>query len=214
MEEKERINSYLTQFFPMFDTALKKFLSENGELRVFEEEIFLMRPGQYIKSIMLIVKGRVKVYRENREGHEFFMYDISGGQACALSVVCGSKNSVSEILAKTIEKTEALFIPIQLMDVLNKRFSNWYQFVLETYSVRFAELLMTIDQIAFKRLDERLENYLHHEYEKTGFRLLNLTHVQIAGDLNSTREVISRLLKKMEQQGALELRRNAIYWNR
>jgi CRP/FNR family transcriptional regulator len=97
------------------------------------------------------------------------------------------------------------------METLMTQHRNWYHFVLENYRNRFEELLMLIDNIAFKNMDERLQWYLERQATKLG-KTLNLTHQQIAEDLNSSREVISRLLKKMEKNGMLTLGRNAIEW--
>jgi CRP/FNR family transcriptional regulator len=101
-------------------------------------------------------------------------------------------------------------LPVQLMDELMNKFKSWSQFVIQTYRRRFDELLTVIDHIAFRNMDERLEFYLKRFAGKTGKKMLDLTHQQIADDLNSSREVISRLLKKMEQIGKVKLHRNAI----
>lgn len=214
MKYTQTAKDYLNDLFPNFEPALRDLLAQRCELKHFPEGTMLMRTGQYFKSTMIIVTGRVKLFRENGEGQEFFMYDICEGQACALSLICAAKHVASEIMAKTTEDTLALLVPIDLMDTLMRQYSTWYYFVIDTYRQRFAELLNTIDQIAFKKLDERLETYLEREYQSRGQRELNITHQEIAGDLNTSREVISRLLKKMEQQGFLGLQRNHIYWKK
>ena len=137
------------------------------------------------------------------------MYFLEGGNACALSMICATRNQTSEIMAVADEETEVLMIPIQYMDELMTRHKSWYYFVLETYRNRFEELLVVIDNIAFKNMDERLDWYLKRQEAKMG-KQLPLTHQQIANDLNSSREVISRLLKKMEKNQLLVLHRNSI----
>jgi CRP/FNR family transcriptional regulator len=114
-------------------------------------------------------------------------------------------------MAVAVEETEVIMIPIRYMDELMTRYKSWYYFVLETYRSRFEELLVVIDHIAFKNMDERLEWYLKQQAQKNG-HTLHLTHQQIANDLNSSREVISRLLKKMERNKRLALHRNHIEW--
>ncbi len=170
-----------------------------------------MKTGQYFKSAVLIVSGRVKLYREGEEGNEYFMYFLDPGSACALSMLCATRNQASEVMAVAVEETEAILIPIQHMDKLMSNYKSWYHFVLGTYRSRFEELLSVIDNIAFKNMDERLEWYLKRQSETLG-KTLNLTHQQIASDLNSSREVISRLLKKMERNGLLSLHRSHIEW--
>ncbi|MCU0379621.1 MAG: Crp/Fnr family transcriptional regulator [Chitinophagaceae bacterium] len=201
----------IMRFFPLFDRELADFLSEIGELKTFKEGEVLMKTGQYFKASMLLVSGRVKLYREGEDGNEFFMYFLEGGNACALSMICATRNQASGIMAVAVEDTEVIMIPIRYMDQLMTQYKSWYYFVLETYRNRFEELLVVIDNIAFKNMDERLEWYLRQQAAKIGNHL-SLTHQQIANDLNSSREVISRLLKKMERNNRLILHRNHIEW--
>ncbi len=201
----------ITQHFPLFDFNLAEYLSQIGESRTFQEGDLLMKTGQFFKSAVLIVKGRVKLYREGVDGEEFFMYYLDHGNACALSMICTARNQSSSVMAVAIEETDAILIPIQYMDSLMTNYKSWYYFVIETYRNRFEELLSVIDNISFKNMDERLEWYLKRQSQKLG-DILHLTHQQIANDLNSSREVISRLLKKMEKNGHLELHRNYISW--
>ena len=169
-----------------------------------------MRTGQYFKSTMLIVDGLVKVYREDDQGNEFFMYYLQPGQACALSMVCAVKQETSQIMAKAVKDTEVISIPLAYMDEWMSKYKSWYHFVLETYRSRFEELLVTIDHIAFRAMDERLEFYLKKHVQTLGSNVIPISHQEIADELNSSREVISRLLKKMEQLGKVKLQRNSI----
>ena len=169
-----------------------------------------MRPGQYFQSTMLIAKGRVKLYREGDDGNEFFIYFLESGNACALSMICATKHEKSQVLATALDDTEVIAIPITLMDDLMKNHRSWYYFVLETYRSRFEELLVVVDSIAFKSMDERLEFYLQNQSENLNIKELSLTHQQIADDLNSSREVVSRLLKKMEKDNRVKLHRSSI----
>ena len=203
---------YIEELFPTFELALKEKLVEIGTLKSFAEGQMIMETGQYFRSTMLIVQGRVKLYREGDEGEEFFMYYLEPGNACALSLICATKQQTSQIKAKAIDETIALTVPIAMMDQLMKDYKTWYYFVLETYRMRFEELLTVLDGIAFKALDDRLLFYLKNQYKKSETRDLQITHQEIANDLNSSREVISRLLKKLEQRGEIILHRNSIEW--
>lgn len=204
------IKNYLDQHFPQFEPALKNILVENVVLKEFGIDEVLMRKGQFFKSTMLLARGLIKLYRQGEDGNEFFMYYIKPGEACALSIICAARQEASEVMAKTVEPTTVLMIPIQLMDTLMKTYTSWYYFVLDTYRQRYEELLSMIDNIAFKSMDERLEFYLKNQQKQLSTKEINLTHQQIANDLNSSREVISRLLKKMEQRGLVKLGRNTI----
>ncbi len=214
MHEELTVSDYVNKFFPRFEPALKERLIASCSVKKFPAGEVLMSPGQYFRSTMLIVEGRVKLYRQGDEGNEFFLYYIEPGGACALSMICAAKQERSEIMAKAVEDTVALLIPLQLMDELMRDYKTWYYFVLETYRNRFEELLTLVDNIAFKSMDERLEFYLKQQSQKLGTNQLNITHQEIANDLSTSREVISRLLKKMEQRGDLLLHRNYIEWKR
>jgi len=204
------IKTLLQQKFPAFDEQLADKLAELGTLKTFEEGEELMRTGQYFKSTMLIVEGLVKLYREGENGKEFFIYYIEPGNACALSMVCASQQKTSELMAKAMTPSKAIMVPIDKMDALMLEHKSWYYFVLETYRSRFEEMLTVVDAIAFKAMDERLEFYLINQARTLETTIIKTTHQEIANDLNTSREVISRLLKKMEQNGMISLHRNQI----
>ena len=206
------IENYLASYFPQFEPDLRKIIADNSLIKTFSAGEMLMETGQYFKSSVLIVKGRVKLYRQGEDDGEFFLYHLEPGSACALSMICAIKNESSQIMARAVEETTVILIPLALMDKLMKDFKTWYYFVLETYRLRFDELLVMIDNIAFKSMDERLLAYLKNQYRDLNSRELKFTHQEIANDLNSSREVISRLLKKMEQQKWIKLQRSYIEW--
>jgi CRP/FNR family transcriptional regulator, anaerobic regulatory protein len=200
----------LTQIFPQFDKELIGYLEKVGKVVEFEEGEMLMRTGQYFKNSLLILDGRVKLYREGDDGEEFFLYYLEKGNACALSMICAAKNETSAIKAKAMSPVKALEIPIHYMDTLMKEYRQWYYFVLETYRARFSELLEVIDQVAFHSMDQKLEFYLKRQFESFGTNKIIVAHQEIADDLNSSREVISRLLKKLESGKRISISRNEI----
>jgi CRP/FNR family transcriptional regulator len=169
-----------------------------------------MRTGQYINNTILVTKGQIKIYREGENGGEFFMYYLQPGQACAVSIICAAKSQTSQIMAKVVENVELIMIPISLMEKWMMKYHSWYEFVLFTYRTRFEEVLEVVDSIAFRAMDERLEFYLKRHAEACSCKDLKLSHQEIATELNTSREVISRLLKKMEQRGLVRLQRNQI----
>lgn len=168
-----------------------------------------MRSGQYMKNTMLIAEGRIKIYREGEDG-EIFMYYLEPGNACALSMICAATARESEILGKSVEDSIVIMIPVQHMEDMMKNYKSWYRFVVETYRTRFEELLSVLDNVVFKNMDERLESYLQRQFTELQTRELKLTHQQIAADLNTSREVVTRLLKKLEQRGAIRIHRTHI----
>ncbi len=210
MPHVSHTDDLLRSHYPVFENELIEEIENTSEFRTFPANSVLMRRGQYIRSTMLILSGLVKVYREDDEGNEFLMYYLKPGEACALSMVCAARQEASPIVAKTVAETEVLMVPIETMADWMGKYKSWYQFVIETYRSRFDELLATIDSVAFRSMDERLEFYLKRAKEVQGKNTIDVSHQEIAHELNTSREVISRLLKKMEQRGLVSLHRNAI----
>jgi CRP/FNR family transcriptional regulator len=206
----QEIKKQLEDKFPQFDAQLQSRIATIGGIVEFREGDEMMRMGQYFKNTLLILEGKVKLYREDEEGNEFFLYYLEPGMACALSMICATRNEASQVKAVATEDTLAVGLPLQYMDELMTQHRNWYYFVLETYRGRFEELLTVLDQVTFRSMDEKLLFYLKRQFDAFGSDTIHTTHQTIAYDLNSSREVISRLLKKMEQKGYLILHRNAI----
>jgi len=201
----------LRQLFPEFEDALYEEILEHGTIKSLHAGETLMRVGQTIRSTMLVIEGTVKLYREDDEGSEFFIYHLNPGQACSLSMVCAAKHETSEVLAKALTDAEVLSIPLDYMDKWLSKYKSWYQFVISSYRNRFEELLRTVDAIAFSNMDERLEFYLKKHADSFGSRI-NITHQEIANALNSVGEAFSRLLKKMEAKHWLIIHGNSIEW--
>lgn len=195
------------------ETFEPKLLDEIGKVSVYRKinagEI-VIDTGQIIKYIPVVLKGLVKVFREDDEGKELLIYYINPNESCALTFTCCMQENPSEVKATAEEDTEIILIPVGKMDEWMGKYTTWKTFVLTTIRLRFKELLKTIDQIAFQNLDARLVQYLSEKSNTTGSRLLNLSHQQIADELASSRVVISRLLKKLENEKKVLLFRNQI----
>ncbi len=196
--------------FPLLEASLKKEILDRGEVREVPPGTVLLQAGEPIRSTMLVLDGRVKIYREDDEGNEYLMYYLDPGNACAFSFMCAITQEDSQITAVTETESTLLSIPFEVSINWMKEYRSWDEFVLRTYRNRFEELLNTLDNIAFKSMDERLVFYLKRKAESEGPDL-HISHQEIARDLNSAREVVSRLLKKLEQRGVLELARNVIH---
>jgi CRP/FNR family transcriptional regulator, anaerobic regulatory protein len=204
------IPEILTAHFPqILDTELVKGIIAHGKLMTIPEGEYMMDIGSPIRSIPMIVSGTVKVMREDDEGRELLLYYLKGGETCAMSLTCCMDGRKSEIRAEAVEDVTIISLPVQFMDEW-MAYRDWRAFVMRTYARRFEELLETIDNIAFRRMDERLEDYLRNKAESTGSKMLNVSHQDIATDLNTSREVVSRLLKQMEHSGMVKLGRNKI----
>ena len=201
----------LVQLFPDWEKGLYEEVLEHATFKTTEAGEILLKKGQNIKSAMLVTEGTVKLYQEDDEGSEFFMYHLNPGEACAVTLVCNFHLEQSQVLAKALTDISYIAIPLEYMDKWLQKYKSWHYFVIRTYRSRYEELLKTINEIAFKNMDERLEFYIKRQVEQSG-KTVKLTHQEIANDLNTSREVISRLLKKMENNGWISLSRNEFEW--
>ncbi|GHN01220.1 Crp/Fnr family transcriptional regulator [Cytophagales bacterium WSM2-2] len=200
------MSSELSELFPQFDAGLIEDLEKVGQLVDFEEGDVLIRPGQYLTTSLLILDGHVKIYREGGDGDEIFLYFLEQGNSCALSMICSINNEVSSLKGVAMTKGKALLIPVQHMELLVREHRQWMYFLLETYRSKFNELIEVVDQVVFDSMDKKLESYLERMFETSGNKI-TITHQEIANDLNSSREVISRLLKKLESQKRISISR-------
>lgn len=202
---------YLRQIFNgQFEYRLIEELTEVGQHKTAPAGSYLIRPGEYIRSVPIIIKGSVKILRPDPEGREVLLYYLGGMDTCAMSLTCCLSNKRSEITAIVEEETEFIAIPVEKVDEWMCRFSTWKQFVFQTYQKRFDSLLTTIDDVVFHKLDERLLTYLQKKISSCQCSVLSITHEEIAQELATSREVISRLLKQLEKGGHLKLMRNKI----
>ena len=196
--------------FSEIEPALLEKIADNGTIKEVKSGEMVMRTGQHLSSAMLILAGSIKVFREGEDGGDFFLYYINPGEACAMSLTCLKHQEKSQVAAIATEDSILLFVPMVKVNEWIREYRTWSEFVIHTYRTRFEEALMVIDNIAFRGMDERLEFYLKKQVENCGCQDLHMNHQTIANDLNSSREVISRLLKKMEQRGSVKLHRNHI----
>lgn len=200
----------LSYFNDIFEPKLLEEIEKHSVFRKIDAGEIIIETGQIVKYIPVLIHGSVKVFREDDTGKELLIYYINPGEGCALTFTCCMQENPSEVRAAAEEDAELLLIPAGKMDEWMGKYPTWKTFVLKTIRTRFKELLQTIDQIAFKNLDERLLRYLIDKSKSNGSRILNLSHQQIADDLATSRVVVSRLLKKLENDKKLLLFRNQI----
>ncbi|MBS9524141.1 Crp/Fnr family transcriptional regulator [Litoribacter alkaliphilus] len=193
------------------DPQLLNALKAEGKLMTFEQGKSIMEPGQFIKMVPIVLDGAIKVMRTDEDGRELFLYYLEPGETCALSLTCCSAHKPSEIKAVAEENTTILGIPVQLHEKWMDEYKQWKDFVSSTYQQRFQEMLVALDAVAFKRMDERLMRYIVTKMKQYKGNELHTTHQEIANELGTSREVISRLLKQLEKKKWIELGRNVIY---
>lgn len=198
------------KFRNVFEKQLLEELANTGKLVHVNAGDTIMDTGQYIKFIPILLSGNIKIIRQDDEGGEILLYYVGSNETCAMSLTCCLAHQKSRIKAVAEEDTSMITIPVSVTEEWMIKYPSWKNFVMQTYSARFDELLRTIDSIAFHRVDERLMKYLKDKVALTGNVIINVSHQQIAEELNSSREVISRLLKQLEHNGGIRLGRNKI----
>ena len=202
----------IREAFPNFtDPQLLEAIQRESQVMEISSGIVLIEPGHFIKSVPLLIEGSVKIMRMDDEEKELFLYYLAPGETCALSLTCCTASKPSEIKAVAEENSILIFIPISVHEQFANEFKQWKDFVSITYQQRFQELLATLDAVAFKRMDERLIRYLVTKMKQLKSNELHTTHQEIANELGTSREVISRLLKQLEKKRWIELGRNIIY---
>jgi CRP/FNR family transcriptional regulator, anaerobic regulatory protein len=187
---------------------IEEIISKSRKKTLANEDVLIL-PGDVLVFVPIVLRGALRIVREDEEGREVFLYHLFPSQTCAMAVNCCQSKKESMIKAIAEDETEVLLIPAALVDHLFK-YSEWKTFINNTYSSRFAELIEVIDLIAFNSLDKKILNYLEKKKEALNATALFITHQQIATELNTRREAISRLLRTMEQKGIVKLGRNAI----
>ncbi|MEN8247854.1 MAG: Crp/Fnr family transcriptional regulator [Bacteroidota bacterium] len=205
------MHDLIQQRFPFFKEPelVDAIANVAKEVRLSEGES-IIKIGEFIKSTPLITKGLLKIVRQDEDGHEILLYYLDGGNTCVMTVTCCMKQEKSKIKAIAEVDSHVLLIPFHYMDEWMRKFRSWRNFILQTYSARFEEMLATLDSVAFESLDNRLLRYLSERENALQTSEFNITHQQIAQELNSSREAISRLLKKLENNGHIKLGRNKI----
>lgn len=196
--------------YNFLEPELIEEILEVGIRRSYAPNEYLIREGQFIASFPLVIKGLIRVSRTSDEGNELLLYYLKENEVCAMSLTCCMTRQKSEVKAVAEEASEVILLPVEKLDTWTSRYPIWKQFIMQTFQLRFRELIDTLDAIAFKRLDERLIRYFIERHHKSGETSYNGTHQMLALKLNSSREVISRLLKKLEKEGKIKLSRNFI----
>lgn len=205
------VRDTLNVFYPQFsDSHLLNDLEVVATFKEVKKGDLLMDVGSYIKFMPLVISGLIKVMREDDQGHEILLYYLESGNTCAMSMNCCMKIEKSSIRAIAEEDSKIIMIPVEYVDDWVSKHRQWKEFVLNTYSNRFDELLTAIDIFAFKKMDERLYKYLKKRTELLGEKAAQITHQEIAFELNTSREVVSRLLKKLEQNGLINVSKSGI----
>lgn len=202
--------SHLRIFSPVFEPELMAKVQANAMLMNLNSGDVMLKIGKPVWGIPLLAKGTVKISRVNDEGQEILLYYVKAGETCAMSFTCWMTTQVSSVKSTAEEECVVYVIPGSVADEWMQQYPSWKKFVMNTILDGFTEIVKSIDDVAFKKMDDRLIGYLKEKSSISGSALINLTHQQIADELGTNRVVVSRLLKKLETDGRLLLYRNQI----
>ncbi len=190
---------------------LKEELLAICSMHTFEAGTVILKEGSYIKAIPLMISGLAKVFKvEPTQGNEVLLYYIKPGESCVMSVTTLIRNTTSRVKAIIEEDAEVVIIPADEIVKIAKSYPKWNEFIYDLFNLKFEELLNVIEILTFSKKETRLIEYLRKEASVKKSNILHTTHQHIAYDLGSSREVISRLLKKLENEGLLQLRQGIV----
>jgi len=188
---------------------LRKELEAHGILKEVPQGTEILREGQYVKVIPIVLEGLIKVFSRHEE-KELLLYYIKPQESCIMSFSAGMKNEPSKIFAVTEEDTTALLLPTDKVALWVRDYPEVNQLFFQQYNLRYSDLLTTIHQLLFERMDKRLLDYLVNKSLLTGRNPIKISHRQIAAELGTAREVISRIMKKLENDGKIRQEANTI----
>ncbi len=189
---------------------IREKLTAVGFAKTFAEGETILQENVYIKAIPIVTSGSIRVMHTDEDGRELLLYYIKAGESCIMSFLGGMHQDTSKVKAIAEEETNILFIPIDKVSLLIKEFPEWLDYIFRLYHKRFEELLEVVNAVAFKKMDERLLDFIQKKCQITKSGTLYITHEQIANELGTARVVVSRLLKQMEDEGLVTLGRNKI----
>lgn len=194
----------------LFEQNLIDDIAKVGVSKNFIADTTIIELGDFIKSMPLLISGAIKILREDENGDELVLYYLEKGDTCAMTLSCCLGQTKSKIAAIAENDVELIMIPKEKMGEWLAKYKTWQAFILQSYHTRVDELLQAVDTIAFMKMDERLFKYLKDKAMITHNDVINTTHKEISDDLHTSRVVISRLLKKLENEGKIKLHRNSI----
>jgi len=204
---KEKLEEY---YNVVFEPELLDEIAEVGTYRFVKENELLLDIGDEFHQIPLMLTGAIKISRETKAGEEIVLYFLERGDTCTITFGSGLQSSKSKVRGVAEKDSEIIFIPVEKLEEWMVKYPSWRSFVIDSYNIRLNEMLEAIDTLAFMKMDQRLFKYLTDKVQIMRSTTLNTTHQEIAVDLNTSRVVISRLLKQLENEGKIKLYRNKI----
>jgi len=176
-----------------------------GLVQDFKKDTVLLKENSYVKVIPLLISGLIKIYKEEENGNEVLLYYIKPGETCIVSVMAVEKGEKANVKGVVEEDCSVILIPSDKLYKLRKNHPNWNLFVYKQFNDKFDEVIEMVKVLTFSNKEKRLEDYLIKKASLNSSKVVKKSHQEIANELGSSREVISRLLKKLEIEGKIEL---------
>lgn len=199
-----------TDVFKSMPHDLRKEILSQCKFVELNRGHILLDYGQSINVIPLVVSGIVKVLRTDEQGKELLVYYINPGETCALTLTSTLRKETSTVKAITQTKCLIATLGVNTLFALRAKHLSWNDYMVQSYAHRIQEIMGLVDDLGFHHVNHRIEKYLKDRAHVFNSRALQLSHQEIANDLGTSREVISRHLKKMENEGRLVLSRERI----
>lgn len=196
---ENKVESRLKEKYPFFPPALVKEIMAYGMLAKVESGKELLKEGQYVKVLPLVLEGTLRVYIKSND-REFLLYYIEPQGSCVMSFSSILTDSPSKVFATVEKDGEVLLLPVGKILEWSRAYPGFNQLFFSQYQHRYNDLIFSIEQILFGNLEERLLAYLEKRIALNQGNSVQITHREMARDLGSSREVISRLLKKLENE--------------
>lgn len=195
---------------PSINKDLLDKLLKEGTLKSFAPETVIIEEHDYIKNVPIVLSGSIKVFKMDDDGKEILLYYIKPGESCVMSFLGAACNGTSKIRAVVEEQAEVLILPVYKAIDLIRDNPAWLEFIFQLYNRRFEELLAVVNAVVFQNVDDRLWDLLKTKVKMLHTTELTITHQQVADELGTAREVVSRLLKQLERNNKIQLGRNKI----
>jgi CRP/FNR family transcriptional regulator len=195
---------------PAINKQLLDKLLKEGTVKSFPPEAVIIEEHDYIKNVPIVLSGSIKVFKLDEDGRELLLYYIKPGESCVMSFLGAACNGTSKIRAVVEEQAEVLILPVYKAIDLIRDNPSWLEFIFQLYNRRFEELLAVVNAVVFQNVDDRLWDLLKTKVKMLNTMELNVTHQQVADELGTAREVVSRLLKQLERNNKIQLSRNKI----
>lgn len=194
---------------PFLKPQLREKIIERSEIREFPKGTEILREQQYVKVLPIVIKGLVKVFSSFND-RELLLYYIEPSQSCVMTFYAALKNNPSKVFATTEEDSKILLLPVKYLPEWLTEFPEFNDLFYEQYNLRYTELLDTIGHLLIDNMDKRVFDHLKKKSELMNDKTIRMSHNQIANELGTAREVVTRVLRKLKTEGKVVQNSNGI----